>query len=256
MKPSLNCRNFELRIHQLLDDRLTLSGDPMLMNHASTCANCAQLVKQYEVLDSSLNCLAKHQTQPLAKPQTQSIRPAAVSQPVSVGFADARPGLALGVAIAAALLLLIGFSFNDSADTQPQNVNSFQVASSENMSSSVLSMATPALHQANQATSDPPERFIRNLVFSPPPTTFVELAQTTPAFVSSVKLPSSNWDGFSGQLVPVNSYLQYSTEIPGVRIFQTSVEITLDLLQRSLSNSGQSEQNLGFFPDASWFAMA
>ena len=140
MKPSLNCRNFELRIHQLLDDRLTLSGDPMLMNHASTCASCAQLVKQYEVLDSSLNCLAKHLTQPLSKPQTQSIHPAAASQPVSVGFADARPGLALGVAIAAALLLLIGFSFNDSADPQPQNVNSFQVASSENMSSPVLSM--------------------------------------------------------------------------------------------------------------------
>jgi hypothetical protein len=254
VKPNLNCQNFELRIHQLLDDRLTLSGDPVLMSHVAICADCEQLVKDFESLESSLNSLVLDSRFNQALPGAKNLKK-------SGKFADARSGLGFAVAIAAALLLVLGvFSFPENANSRNQNVSLLRLPTPTNGSTAhpqMLSITAPALvKKPHIAKADRPERFVRKLVFSRPPTTFVELAQTTPEFVSSVKLPSSGWEKWSVQLDPLNSYLQYSVEIPGIRSIQCSVEMTLDLLQRSLSNPEKPDQNLGWFPEAALFALA
>lgn len=251
MKPNLNCQNFELRIHQLIDDRLTLMGDPALMSHAAVCASCKQLIKDYESLESSWNGLVL---------DCHFDQDSVASKNVKAGT-NSRASLGPLVAVAAALLLVLGlFTLQQNPNSFNQNDRQLSLLTPSNpptAQNQMLSITSPAaIKQARTLKEDRPERFVRNLVFSRPPTTFVELAQTTPEFVSSVKLPSSGWGQWSTQLDPLNSYLQYSVEIPGIRSIQCSVEMTLDLLQRSLSKPEKPDQNLGWFPEAAVFTLA
>lgn len=48
---NLHCGDFEDRIHQLLDDRLILSADAKLTEHATQCHQCAVLMQEYENME-------------------------------------------------------------------------------------------------------------------------------------------------------------------------------------------------------------
>ena len=50
----LNCSDFEKRIHEILDDRLILSADPSLNEHAKKCPECAVLMQDYEKMELAL----------------------------------------------------------------------------------------------------------------------------------------------------------------------------------------------------------
>ena len=47
----LHCSDFENRIHQLLDDRLILSADARLTEHAARCPECSVLMQDYEQME-------------------------------------------------------------------------------------------------------------------------------------------------------------------------------------------------------------
>lgn len=48
---NLHCCDFEDRIHQLLDDRLILSADAKLTEHATHCHQCELLMQDYENME-------------------------------------------------------------------------------------------------------------------------------------------------------------------------------------------------------------
>jgi hypothetical protein len=51
---TLHCSDFEKRIHEILDDRLILSADPSLNEHAKKCPECAVLMQNYEKIELAL----------------------------------------------------------------------------------------------------------------------------------------------------------------------------------------------------------
>ena len=53
---TLHCSDFENRIHQLLDDRLILSADARLTEHATRCSECSVLLQDYEKMESAFAC--------------------------------------------------------------------------------------------------------------------------------------------------------------------------------------------------------
>jgi hypothetical protein len=51
---TLHCNDFENRVHQLWDDRLILSADLTLTEHARKCPECAALMQDYENMELAL----------------------------------------------------------------------------------------------------------------------------------------------------------------------------------------------------------
>ncbi len=257
MAPKLNCNDFEQRIHCLLDDRLLLSGDRRLMEHASCCPSCKKLAAEYEAITSCFDKLA---------PSQLTVDPKREEYQQTGAGTRVLGGLGLASALAATLFLVLGgLPQPENRQLTNQNVSSAGIPVATQVSTiqpQVLAVtapnfpASPISASQIEKSGKRPERFVRNLVFSQPPTTLVELAQTTPELVSAVKYTSSGWSQLSGSLDPLNAYLQYSAEIPGVRIIQCSVEITINLLQRSLAKPQKQDPNLGWFPDAAFYALA
>ena len=252
MVPKLNCNNFERRVHRLLDDRLLLSGDSHLMEHASSCPSCKQIAAEYEAMASCFHELT---------PSRLAWDPELGSRKPVISGNRVLGGIGLAAAFAATLFLVLG----GLSQPEKQQVTSRSVRSSgipiatpvSTVQPQILTVTLPKFAASRvKGNKKHSERFVRNLVFSPPPTTLVELAQTTPELVSAVRYTSTGWSQLSGKLDPLNSYLQYSVEIPGIRIIQCSVEITINLLQRSLAKPQKPDQNLGWFPEGAFYALA
>lgn len=54
---ALSCEAFENRVHQILDDRLTLTGAACLMKHAAQCVECENKLLDYDCFADSINFL-------------------------------------------------------------------------------------------------------------------------------------------------------------------------------------------------------
>ena len=50
----MNCTEFETRLNELLDQRRSLTGDRLLAEHATGCAECAQLAAEYSILVATM----------------------------------------------------------------------------------------------------------------------------------------------------------------------------------------------------------
>ncbi len=263
----LNCDNIEQRIHQLLDDRLTLNGDPDLMEHAASCAECRKLIDDYDAVDLSFGCHNNIFQNELSPNETSIGAPAMNDQRRRSGRHRT-----IGVILTFAASLLLVFSIVSNQDFQDRPTAhisrpTVQVASSSFSSPSIESPSvdlgqprTPTSTLVNSTASqfvpinvnytgeDQTKDFVRNLVFAQRKSLY-EIAQSTPEFVSSVRSSTTPWERISDHLDPLNPILIYSSELPGVRNVQYSVSMTLELLQRSISNRDEPKPNLGFFPD-------
>ena len=258
MRNHLNCRNFEQRIHQLLDDRLTLTGDAVLMEHAEHCDECLRLFLDYEAVASAIPLLDNSAWQ-----DEQSLHSG-----VSVSRWKSQSGhypVELIATLAASLLFVVFAVWNVNSPKTESLAKLAPVAAMTSTSPSIFSTAlksdsaeqTAILKSTPVAGRDMTlqrrEKLIHKLVFYQPPT-FVEMAQQAPQLVNSVQLPTAGvWDKFSKQLDPINPYLNYTAEFPGIRKVQYSVNMTLELLQRSLSKTKNSQPDLGWSGD---FAIA
>ena len=94
MKQEIECREFEFRIHDLLDQRKPLINDSTLQSHASGCFCCAQLLQDF--LDFE-NCF-----------QAPEIRRAKSDEARTLKLRR----LIVSITIAASLLLGFGFAAN------------------------------------------------------------------------------------------------------------------------------------------------
>ncbi len=257
MKNKRNCDSIERRIHQLLDDRLTLTGDPLLMEHTRSCLQCRRLVADYDEIFVSKEPFS---ILSVSEPHVWHAGDSEPDhQPVPKGFPQL---VALLSSLAAMLLLAVGIWLI------PGGKQPMESASFSNSSTARKPLAFSVVTRTGRLTSEKAgnlgpnapgaasdEQFLRRLVFFQPPT-FVELAQNTPTLVNSVRLPtaSPSWQEISSHLDPLSSYLQFSAELPGFRNFHSSVCVTLNLLSRSWAKPEEIEPDLGWFPENRPFA--
>ncbi len=263
MQNNLNCADFERRINQLLDDRLNLSADRLLSDHALDCVPCRELLTDYESVVLALPSLVHSIEVDSGSRISHATRP----EPRR----SASPSITRILTIAAGLLVLASAIWNTSTpDSKSSTKNALAQATPGVSVSPLIVESNKAVPIAASDSANNPhhgnrisavvaqttdlgqrEKLIHQIVFYQPPT-FVEMAQQTPGLVNSVQLPTVGvWDKFSQQLDPLNPYFQYSNELPGVREVQCSVNMTLELLQRSLFNSKQATPDLGWLTDPS-----
>jgi hypothetical protein len=97
----MNCDDFEARIHQRLDERCSLSDDRRLLDHASECPGCAEVLESYgnlfrqigrwqpppldddfsrRIVQAAMHGSGRPGTQPLpTEPHHRSVRPSRLS---------------------------------------------------------------------------------------------------------------------------------------------------------------------------------
>lgn len=64
----LHCNDFENRIHEILDDRLILSADAKLFEHATECPECAVLMQDYENMELAFSLESTSHGLPTPRP--------------------------------------------------------------------------------------------------------------------------------------------------------------------------------------------
>jgi len=236
---SLNCETFEDRIHQILDDRLTLTGDALLMEHAAQCELCEDKLLDYDSVGDSIKLLKEDIDLILGK----------VDQPLRKPLTD-RP-IALIASLAAAFLICVATFQGLAPDQSSQNAR--------RMVAPTLSNAHPSIPSANSSLSainpriTPDAKTPAKRRATPNTSPFSKnfsVASTIP------RIPTvSNWQDVSRQLESFEPVLNYSAEIPGVRAMQTSINMTIEMLRQSLSNSETDlDPDLGFSIDPDWLA--
>jgi len=232
---SLDCTSFEDRIHRILDDRLTLTGDELLIRHASECASCAQVLNDYDSIDDSVKLLPDEIDKILNDAKEFDVTNGMGS------FASRHFGLI--ASLAALVVIGIGlFNIMNSDQTEftPRVASN---PSSTYGSTRMLPIVKNSITKTSRKTPDS-SPFSRNF----------KLPNTIP----SINLPTvPNWDEVYQTLDPLEPVLTYSPELPGIRPMQCSLNATLQLLKQSFSKSEQkTEPDLGFSIDSQFLAAA
>lgn len=230
---SFDCTSFEDRIHCLLDDRLTLAGDEILVNHASQCSDCARLLNDYETVNDSVKLLPEEIEKILSEAKEFDVTNGLGS------FASRHVGL---IASLAALILIAVGLFNVFDADRP--VAAPPMASNSASMSKVRTVPFVASRPTPRRKTPDTSPFSPN--FS---------VENSISMVSFPTMPS--WDEVSKRLDQLEPVLNYSSEIPGIRPMQGSLNATLKLLKESFSKSDQeSDPDLGFSSDARILAAA
>ena len=234
----LNCDKFEDRIHQILDDRLPLTADELLMDHASYCAKCERLLKAYSCIGVSLKLLPITICDNLHHHginRRGGVRHRAIAY---------RP-----IVITASMTALLVISLNLFQKLNDSTVGDSQYAS--------ISIAT-----TTQTASSPP---IATSDRDPDPVMIPrrrpvpDTSPFNPSFSVAHSIPTMalpgvpSWEDISGRLEPLEPVLTYSARIPAVHPVYCSLNATIGFLRRSFSKSSQeSEPDLGFSIEPDW----
>lgn len=228
---SLTCAAFEDRIHQILDDRLTLTGDTLLMDHAAVCSQCEIKLVEYDSFDDSISFLKQNFAEVTCIVDDDGSN-RSLSRPL-IGLAG----------LAAALLIFLNI-FGGATTDHPSGfarLVEIEEASQPKLSSTMSRMviaqpvATPKLKFASKRNRVTPD----TSPFSPNFRVADNLPRLPSAsdFEKSVSLPFE-------MLQPV---LNYSSEIPGGIAIHCTLNVTIELLRRSLTCAPKSapETKLG-----------
>lgn len=232
----LDCALFEERIHRILDDRLTVTGDDLLMAHASECEPCARLLNDYESVEDSVKFLPGEIDKILGAQQEFSVTR-------GLGFVTSSRHFSLIASLAALIVICVGVI--NSFDTRHQSRSSRLADSTVNGSSPEFSPrpvdVVPAKTRRKTPDTSP---FSQNFSVA-----------NSITLISLPEVPS--WDDVSRKLDPLEPVITYSAEIPGVRPMQCSLNATLELLKRSFSKSEpEIDPDLGFSIDSRMLAAA
>ncbi len=209
----LDCHSFEERIHQILDDRLTLTGDELLMAHASDCAECENLLHEYDLVDDSVKLLPAD--------LAELVRESEIT-PKSQSFAKRQ--LAWLVVLAA--LVVISVTIFHGLENDRPNRSSTVAQSTLAPQFSVVS------HQAKlpQRVSVQPSR--SNQPDTPDSSPFSPNFSVVDA-IPGINLPPIPWNEISRSLDQLETVLDFSSRIPSVRPVHCSFNITINLLKRA-----------------------
>ena len=232
---SLDCRSFENRIHQLLDDRLSLTGDDLLMAHVAKCAECEKILNDYESVDDSIKLLPADLAEILRESEIELDSPA---------FASRRFLLlaSLAAMIVISLNVFHGLDRDRTSGVSPmaKRVVTPQFA--------VASHQVAESRQLFSNHSDQPQ--IRRTPDSSPFSPNFSVINSIP----SINLPTvPSWDDISQTLDPLQPVLNYSSRIPAVRPVHCSLNVTLNWLKHSLLKP-ERKPDLGFWIDPNMLA--
>lgn len=213
---SLTCAAFEDRIHQILDDRLTLTGDALLMEHAAGCSQCEIKLLDYDSFDDSISFLKQNFAE-----VTCIVDDDGSSSPVL------RPLLGLA-GLAAALLICLNIF---GGTTNHHSGGYARLAEIEETSQPELPPAVSQLAITKPvAASKLKSRRNRVTPDTSPFSPNFRIADNIP------RLPSaSDWERVSAPLEMIQPVLDYSSEIPGATAIHSTLDVTIELLRRSLS---------------------
>ena len=230
----LDCVNFEERIHQVLDDRLALTGDKLLIDHAAHCTRCEEILLDYDSIEDSLNCLSPGFAQTLNRSTkvygfNRSQRPL-MSRPVMV-FAT----------IAAALVIYANIFHGLNSPTVNQTA---LTVPGEQLSLPHLNLTAPQMDSLAEIT--PTHRISR--------TSAPDISPFSPNFsvvnsICAVSFPRApSWDDITNSvgshacldtLMPVVSF---SATIPAIRPVHCSLNGTIEYLKESFFKSQRDIQ--------------
>ena len=220
---NLTCEEFEDRIHQLLDDRLTLTGDDALMQHAASCEPCNELLHDYDSVEDSIKLFRDDIN-------------AAIEKRLSEQTTQKNSPYGILVALAAGLLLIVGMYQHDPTDSPSSAFNRPMAGSAS------LAMATPVVSTPSQ--SDFEQRITP--ITSPfhPEFSLVRQIPSVPDMDSLSKISNS-----------VHQSYTISEQLPGVHKVRYSWTFTFDLIRKCFtpkSDKPTNEPDLGLRRDLSW----
>ena len=235
---SLDCRSFEHRIHQILDDRLTLTGDDLLMDHAARCAECEKILKDYDSVDDSVKLLPEELAEMLSEVEVN---------PVTGSYATKR--LVLLASLAA--MIVISLNVFHALDKPESNVP-LKVASKK-----PTAPEGAVVHVDAAMPTQPVMLKIAQPQKRPTPDT----SPFSPNFSVANAMPSIYFptvpttDDISQTLDSLEPVLSYSSSIPTVRPVHCSLNATINLLKQSLQKP-ERKPDLGFWIDTNMLAAA
>ena len=214
----LTCEAFEDRIHQILDDRLSLTGDARLMEHAAICEQCEIKLADYDLFDDSIIYLKENFAEVTCIVDDD-------------GSSDSLWRPVLGLAgLAAALLICLNIF---GGPTTNHSDRFARLAEVDRTSQPELSPAVSQLSIAQPvSTSKLKSRRNRVTPVTSPFSPNFRIADNIP------RLPSaSDWERVSVPLEMLQPVLDYSSEIPGTIAIHSTLDVTVELLRRSLSKT-------------------
>ena len=232
----LNCETFEDRIHQILDDRLMLTGDSALMEHAARCASCESVLYDYDAVEDSIT---------IFKDDINAILDRVEQQPRRRSIAQ-RP-LVMLATLAAGLLVCL-FAYQQLPEKQNTSFRPIasKVKRSESRKTKVaiktISPRTSSVNRSSLAVANAKQtRYYRPTPDTSPFSRNFSVSKSLP------RIPSStNWSDMTDKLAPLEPVLNYSSELFGVRATQCSIAVTFELLRQSLNkHSLVNEPDLG-----------
>ncbi len=242
MKPEISCQNFEAELQNRMDRRWPVSGDRGLAEHAAVCQSCADLFCGFRELEEGLVALGQSTDTAFefSSPPNSSTHlyaAAADSQidGVQHSLIHGRYGvIGLIATIAAVLLIALGIS---GSLVGPESV----VAKKMGDEFAKSELPDTSLESAPIARRSKPESAPRQ----------DEVTETLAKKQAAAEaLPIESWNQLSEQLTS-SVYYRYSAELPGVRPIQSSIDIGVDLFQKTFQpkkqRSPNKRPNLGMF---------
>ncbi|MEL7498795.1 MAG: zf-HC2 domain-containing protein [Planctomycetota bacterium] len=209
----VSCDNFELRVNEALDRRVSPKSDARLAEHAKSCPGCRLVLHEYVSVDDSLRLLKGDIDSILAKHDSHAEKP------------DHRRLRSIIWVAASALLLLFCLGLMPGNARQP-NVS---------MLSANVHSIEPPVKQVNAASSNANET--KTEANNPATTkrdTYPDSAiQKTPGIGHSAL--DTSWQNIRSQLGQLEPVLRYSSEFPNVYPVAGTVNITIELIRKTLS---------------------
>jgi hypothetical protein len=245
-------------VHQRLDARLAVSSDPGLASHAATCAACDAVMRDFCWLEVGLG---------YGKTVSQSFGKQAIA-----------PAPALPVLSQRAWEDDFSTAKISTAKISPFKISPFKISTFKNRRfqllpigrvvasiAAILFLSFSMLHLGNRirpgAVAQPRVMVRSNAIASATNALRDLRLAVAPTFAVALGNPaaaaaSGSWGRLSGRLEPLSPYWQYTVELPGVRPMQSSVNLTIELLQRSLAVPDPPQPELGWFPELAATASA
>lgn len=235
---SLNCQSFEVRIQQILDDRLTLTGDDLLMSHAEQCPDCMAVLNDYESVDDSSKLLPAELAQILDEANTRT--------------APNRKGMRrIAILCSLAAMIVISLNIFHGLDKANQVETPTVAQKSALINRPNYGIADPGSLINNKKSHSTQRR--RKTPDTSPFSKNFSIGNSIPNINITAISTIPNWHQMTERLDPLESVLTYSSNIPGILPVHCSFNFTINVLKQAFSKP-EKKPDLGFWIDSNMLA--
>ena len=230
---AVTCDGFELRLNNLMDDRVRLSDDRGVQAHADDCLECRQVLQRYQQLEMLLGVQGE---------QRVCLRDESVG--VS-GLAGSRMGLKQGlsrtklpltiVALVALMVIFAGQNFNGTGNGEAARsvaiaeIDSQKLLGGEVMSSSEVASSETVVSDLFW-TAESPVSHLKGWVDSG--SELLAAGEEQAAVIRELSNVRLDLEGLESRLESLQPMLTYSGRIPALSPMQGTVCFTLGWLKK------------------------